>query len=133
MTTLTNLFSRIMLVASICVFAAASSINAQEIITNTRSEHSGDTARLIVNRSANFGINESINLFVDGIQIAVLGYNQSYDAPLTPGKHTLYISTAPETYPEGTPKRLAVTAKSGKTYTFTAVWRDDERAGLVPN
>src|SRR3954453_5334990 len=32
-----------------------------------------DNARLIVNRSADFGINESINLAIDGVPVAVLG------------------------------------------------------------
>ena len=120
-----------MLFAGICAFGVASSINAQEAIITANNEESGHTARLIVNRSANFGIYESINLFVDGTQVAVLSYNQSYDAPLPSGKHAFYISTTPETYPEGAPERLAVTAEPGKTYTFTAVWRDPERAGLV--
>jgi len=90
-------------------------------------------ARLIVNREANFGIHEALNLFVDGSEVAVIGYNDSYDAPLAPGEHVLSISTTPETYPEGTPKRLTITAQLGKTYTFTAVWPDPERAGLIEN
>lgn len=91
------------------------------------------TAHLIVNRSANFGIDESINLFVDGSEVAVLGYNESYDAPLATGKHVLSVSTTPQTFPEGAPKPLAIIAEPGKTYTFTAVWPDPERAGLVEN
>jgi hypothetical protein len=55
-----------------------------------------DNARLIVNRSADFGINESINLAIDGVQVAVLGVNQNYDVALPPGKHVLSISTNPK-------------------------------------
>jgi hypothetical protein len=87
-------------------------------------------ARLIVNRSADFGINESINLTVDGVQVAVLGINQNYDAALPPGKHVLSISTNPKTYGEDSPNQISVNAEPGETYTFEAVWDDSERASL---
>jgi hypothetical protein len=92
---------------------------------------SGDNARLIVTRSADFGINESINLSIDGVQVAVIGINQNYDAALPPGKHEVSITTNPKTYGEQSPYRVPVNAVPGKTYTFTAVWDDSERASLV--
>lgn len=92
---------------------------------------SADNARLIVNRSADFGVDESINLAVDGVQVAVLGINQNYDAALPPGKHVLSISTNPKTYGDDSPSQLSVNAERGKTYSFTAVWDDSERASLV--
>jgi hypothetical protein len=91
---------------------------------------SAGSARVIVNRSADFGGDESINLAVDGVQVAVLGINQSYDAALPPGKHVLSISTNPKTYGQDSPSQISVNAESGKTYTFTAVWDDSERASL---
>ena len=134
MKTLTNIFSRLILVASVCAFAAGNSIKAQEIITNSSRADSGAVARLIVNRAANFGVNESVDLLVDGKTVAVLGYNDSYDAPLTAGKHVLSIRTNPAAYPQAQqPKTVAITAEPGKTYTLTAVWPDTERAGLVAN
>jgi hypothetical protein len=92
---------------------------------------SGDNARLIVNRSADFGINESINLAIDGVRVADLGINQNYDAALPPGKHILSITTNPRTYGQDSPIQIPVNAEPGKTYTFTAVWDDSERASLV--
>src|ERR1700731_1090982 len=92
---------------------------------------SGDNARLIVNRSADFGINESINLAIDGVQVADLGINQNYDAALPPGKHVLSITTNPRTYGQDSPIQIPVNAEPGKTYTFTAVWDDSERASLI--
>jgi hypothetical protein len=88
-------------------------------------------ARLIVNRSADFGVNESINVAIDGVQVAVLGINQNYDAALPPGKHVVSITTNPKTYGEQSPYQVPVNATPGKTYTFTAVWDDSERASLV--
>jgi hypothetical protein len=129
MKTSTNIFSRLILVVSVCAFAAGNSITAQEVTTN-----SGKPARLVVNRSANFGVDESVDLLVDGKTVAVLAYNQSYDAPLSAGKHVLSISTNPKAYPQALkPQPLTLTVEPGKTYTFTAVWPDTERAGLVAN
>ena len=92
---------------------------------------SSDNARLIVNRSADFGLNESINLAIDGVQVAVLGVNQNYDVALPSGKHMLSITTNPKVYGDDSPSQVLVNAKPGKTYTFTAVWDDSERASLV--
>jgi hypothetical protein len=91
---------------------------------------SADNARLIVNRSADFGVDESINLAVDGVQVAVLGINQNYNAALPPGKHVLSVSTNPRTYGQDSPNQISVNVEPGKTYTFTAVWDDSESASL---
>jgi hypothetical protein len=113
-------------------FAASSPINAQRVITSSERTGSGEVARLIVNRAANFGVVDSINLFVDGSRVAVIGYNARYDAPLALGKHVLFLTTNPWP-PQTTPKRLVITAEPGKAYTFTADWPDSETAGLVPD
>ena len=112
--------SLVIMVALACSLAASARIQARP----------SDAARLIVNRSADFGVNESINLTVDGVQVAVLGINQNYDVALPPGKHVLSISTNPKTYPDQSPSRIPLNAEAGKTYTFTAVWDDSERASL---
>lgn len=104
---------------------------AQSVTADTATQApSADNARLIVNRSADFGGDESINLAVDGVQVAVLGINQNYDAALPPGKHVLSITTNPKTYGQDSPNPIPVNAEPGKTYTFTAVWDDSERASL---
>ena len=90
-----------------------------------------DNARLIVNRSADFGIEESINLAVDGVSVAVLGINAKYDAALPAGKHVVSITTNPRTSSDRSPNQISLNAEPGKTYAFTAVWDDSERASLV--
>jgi len=117
----------------ILIVVASALAAASPVKTNRAGVNSGDPARLIVKRSANFGVDESINLFVDGTKVGVVGHDDRYDAPLAPGNHVLSISTSPATFPEGAPKRLAITAEPGKTYTFTAVWSDPERAVLIEN
>jgi hypothetical protein len=113
--------SKLIIAAIACGFVASTPIQGM----------AHDNARLIINRSADFGINESINLTIDGVQVAVLGINQNYDAALPPGKHVVSITTNPKTYPEQAPAYFPVNAEPSKTYTFTAVWDDSERASLV--
>src|ERR1700736_6447107 len=79
-----------------------------------------DNARLVVNRAANFGILESVTVFVDGVQVAELELSQSYDAVLPPGQHLVSISMNPKM--EGQkPTQRQVDAKPGKLYAFRAV------------
>jgi hypothetical protein len=104
-------------------------IPAQEAKSDSASPGSGDNARLVVNRAANFGILESVTVFVDGVQVAELELSQSYDAVLPPGQHLLSISMNPKT--EGQkPTQRQVDAKPGKTYAFRAVWRSAGYASL---
>jgi hypothetical protein len=110
-------------------FAASLPMQAQEAKSRSATANSYDNARLVVARAANFGTLESVNLFVDGVQVADLGLNESYDAVLPPGRHVLSISTNPYNYvPRPTQRR--VNAQPGQTYAFTAVWTDSERATL---
>jgi hypothetical protein len=128
-----KILSSFMLVATVCTFVTGSPIKAQEVNTNSSRANSGEAARLIVNRGANFGNDESVNLLVDGKTVAVLAYNENYDAPLSAGKHVLSIVTEPNNYSRQPQKPVMITAKAGETYTFTAVWPNSERAGLVAN
>jgi hypothetical protein len=119
MKTKTKLFT--IMIAIACGFAGGTMIQASP----------AGAAGLVVKRSAGFGVNESVNLAIDGVEVAVLGINQSYRTALPAGKHILSITTNPKIYGEQSPDRITVNAKPGKTYTFTAVWGDSERASLV--
>jgi len=121
---------KLVMIAIACSFAGSTPIQAKEAKANAASAHSGDNARLVVTRAANFGTFEYVNLFIDGAQVANLGVNQSYDAVLRPGRHVLSMSTSPEAYSHTTPTQLRLNAKPGQTYVFTAVWNDFERASL---
>ena len=120
---------RLIMVAIACSFAASPPIQAQETKSTSTSASFRDNARLVVIRAANFAILESINVFVDGVQVAELALSQSYDAVLPPGEHVLSISINPKTYGQR-PTQRRVTAKPGQTYAFTAVWRSAEYASL---
>jgi hypothetical protein len=69
-------------------------------------------------------------LFVDGVHVADLGVDQSYDAVLPPGRHVLSVSTTPQVYRHTLPTQRRVNAKPGETYAFTAFWKNTDRAYL---
>jgi hypothetical protein len=129
MKTFRYVFGKLIILAIACSFAASTTTQGREAKSDPASAGSNDHARLVVNRAANFGILESVNVFVDGVQVAELELGQSYDAVLPPGEHVLSISINPKTYGRR-PTQRRVTAKPGQIYTFTAVWRSAEYASL---
>ena len=120
---------KLILLAIACSVVASPLIQAQEAASKSGSAVSSDNARLVVSRAANFGILESVNVFVDGVQVAELELSQSYDAVLPPGEHVLSISINPKADGQR-PTQRRVNAKPGETYAFTAVWRSAEYASL---
>ena len=117
---------KLVMIAIACSFAASTVIQAQEPKENSVS---GDNARLVVTRAPNFGTLEFVNLFVDGVQVADLGFNQKYDAILSPGQHVVSMTTNPD-IDANTPSPIYVSARPGQTYAFTAVWKDAEDVSL---
>src|SRR2546423_10592677 len=121
---------KLIMVAVAFSFAASTPIQARGARSNSASARSEDDARLVVTREANFGTFEFLNLFVDGVHVADLGFNQSYDAVLPAGQHDLSVTTTPQTYMYEPPTHRRVNARPGKTYAFTAFWRNSDQAYL---
>ena len=121
--------TKLVIVAIAWSFAAAASIQARQPSSSSGSIGS-DNAYLIVNRAANFGTRESINLSVDGVQVAVIGLNGSYEGVLRPGKHVLSMTTNPQTQGLTRLTQRTLDAQPGKTYAFTALWDDSYNASL---
>jgi len=110
------------MVAIACSFAASTPIQAQQ-----------DDARLVVSRSANFGTFQYLILYVDGVHVADLGVNQSYEAVLPRGQHVLSVTTTPQAYRSAPPTQRRVNAEPGETYAFTAFWKNFDEAYLEKN
>jgi hypothetical protein len=121
------------MVAIACTFAASTPIQARGAKSNSVSARSEDDARLVVTREASFGTFQYLNLFVDGVHVADLGLNQSYDAVLPPGQHVLSVSTTPQIYMNEPPTHRRVNARPGETYAFTAFWKNSDQAYLERN
>jgi hypothetical protein len=113
---------KLIMVAIACSFAASTTIQAQQ-----------DDARLVVSRSANFGTFQYLILYVDGVHVADLGVNQSYEAVLPPGQHVLSVTTTPQAYRSAPPTQRRVNAAPGETYAFTAFWKNFDEAYLEKN
>ena len=116
---------KLIMIAIACSFAASTPLQAGEARLNSASARSEDDARLIVARGANFGTVENLNLFVDGVQVANLGFLRSYEAVLPPGRHVLSVTPSLEFC-----THTIVNAKPGRTYAFTAFWESYDRVYL---
>src|SRR6202011_2092378 len=117
-----------------CSFAAGSITEAGPFSSTTSVSLSRaaitDNARLSLRRSADFGTDIYLTLFVDGINIATLGQNEGYEATVRPGRHVLSVRTTPNPYGKTVFSSSDVTMKGGQTYAFTAVWGEPDRATL---
>ena len=122
-----------MMVAIACSFAASTPIQARVARSNSASARSEDDARLVVTRAANFGTFQYLILFVDGVHVADLGVDQSYEGVLPPGPHVLSVSTTPQGYRRILPTQRRVNAEPDKTYAFTAFWENSYQAYLERN
>ena len=121
---------KLIIVAMACSFAASTPVQARVARSNSALARSEDDARLVVTRSANFGTFQYLILFVDGVHVANLGLDQSYEAVLPPGQHVVSVSTTPQIYRYEPPTQRGVNARPGKTYAFTAFWKNSYQAYL---
>src|SRR6266542_2184300 len=116
---------KLIMIAIACSFAASTPLQAREARSNSASARSEDYARLIVARQASFGTLENLNLFVDGVLVANLGYLRTYETVLPPGRHVLTVTPSLEYC-----THTIVNAKPGRTYAFTAFWESYGRVRL---
>ena len=130
---LNHVLRKLIMAAIACSFAASTPIQARVARSNSAVARSEDDARLVVTRSANFGTFQYLILFVDGVHVADLGLDRSYEAVLPPGQHVLSVSTTPQGYRRTPTTRRRVNAEPGETYAFTAFWKNSDQAYLEKN
>ena len=82
---------------------------------------SKNVGRLTIDRAANFGSDLSLNVSIDGAQVASLVEGRSYNGTLSPRQHVISLTVTPTRGRPPTTKRLTVQA--GQTYSFTAMWK----------
>ena len=78
-----------------------------------------NSARLLVNRVANFGSGLSLVLSVDGKDVGSFTEGRNYSGYLSAGQHVLIARVNPNLTDAG-PARKTLTVKAGQTYSFTA-------------
>src|SRR5262245_43064624 len=74
--------------------------------------------RLIIKRAPNLGPT-IVGIKIDGKDVDKLGFNRTYDAPISAGSHVL--TTWPVVSLDGArPVDMQINVEAGKTYTYTA-------------
>ena len=78
-----------------------------------------NSARLLVNRVANFGSDLSLVLSVDGKDVGSFTEGRNYSGYLPAGQHVITARCDPNMIGAG-PARKTLNVKAGQTYSFTA-------------
>ena len=78
-----------------------------------------NSARLLVNRVANFGSNLVLILSVDGKDVGNFTEGRSYSGYLSAGQHVITARVDPN-MTGAQPARKTLNVKAGQTYSFTA-------------
>ena len=78
-----------------------------------------NSARLLVNRVANFGSDLVLVVSVDGKDVGNFTEGRSYSGYLSAGQHTITARVDPNQTGAG-PARKTLNVKAGQTYSFTA-------------
>jgi hypothetical protein len=78
-----------------------------------------NSARLLVNRVANFGSDLVLVLSVDGKDVGNFTEGRSYSGYLSAGQHTITARVDPNQTGAG-PARKTLNVQAGQTYSFTA-------------
>jgi hypothetical protein len=105
-----------LIVAFACaIFASGTQMQAQE---------RANGARLIVERTANFGTYYILRVEIDGRTVANVPRGQRYDGFMPAGDHVLTISSYPNPYHRW-PTSMRLKVRPGANYVFTAAWEAD--------
>jgi hypothetical protein len=115
----TNLLGRACFVLAllVAIFFASGEIKAS-------SSSSSKGARLIVQRTPNFGTNLIVQLSIDGKRVANIPRNQHYGGIISAGRHLLMVRAMPN-IESRRPTSMRLTIRSGQVYIFTAMWEHD--------
>jgi hypothetical protein len=98
---------------------SSTSASVQPASTGATSKNAGT---VIVQRAANMGTDLTLNVWLDGKQVAALGIGQTYTGSVSAGPHKISALVIPNR--DGlNPTRKALTVKAGQTYNFTAMWK----------
>src|SRR5258707_4468116 len=130
---LRHVSGKLIIAAVACSFAASTPVQGRVARSKSALARSEAEARLVVTRSANFGTFQYLILFVDGVHVANLGLDQSYEAVLPPGQHVLSVTTTPQAYTHTPPTGRRVNLEPGATNAFTASWKNSYQAYLERN
>lgn len=87
----------------------------------TRSELMGNSG-LSIYRVADYGHQNGLSLYIDGIPITTLARGEGYRAIVRPGRHILTVANTPSPYGKTRFTNRTINFAPGQNYAFTAIW-----------
>ena len=109
-------------IGDLLIIALASfTFSACETSNTGMAAPSGNAAHMIIRRAANFGDRLTLNVAIDGKQVAAVVMGRSYHGTVPAGQHTITLNVTPNRGRFGTTTQH-LTLQAGQTYSFTAMW-----------
>lgn len=124
-------FSSVKLFIIAIAFSFAASATTQAGAIAREDARIADNSRLVIRRAADFGTDIYLKLFIDGIPVTGLAINEGYEALVRPGRHVLSIATVPSFDDKTKFTYHPVTMERGRSYAYTALWVETDRAVLI--
>jgi len=108
------------------VFAAinlvpAAALHAGSGYDYSRSQLMGNSG-LTIFREADYGNENGLSIYLDGVPITTLSRGEGYRAIVRPGRHVLTISNTPSPYGKTKFTNKTIHLAAGQNYAFTAIW-----------
>ena len=83
-------------------------------------QETGGSARVTIKRIPNLGNHVFVNVYLDGQPIGTIGFGHNYERLVPTGHHVLAVRNTPRATTT-TAQAITLNARSGETYTFTAM------------
>ena len=87
----------------------------------SRSQLMGNSG-LTIFREADYGNQNGLSIYLDGIPITTLSRGEGYRAIVRPGRHRLTVTNTPSPYGRTRFTHRMVDLAPGQNYAFTAIW-----------
>ena len=101
--------------------AFAATVNAGSAYDYSRGELMGNSG-LQIFRVADYGYQNGLSIYLDGIPITTLARGEGYRAIVRPGRHLITLMNTPSPYGKTKFTTRTLDLAPGQNYAFTAVW-----------
>ena len=109
----------------VCLFAVAIlgvvSAHAGAGYKYSRGELLGNSG-LAIFREADYGFQNGLSIYLDGVPITILARGEGYRAIVRPGRHLLTVMNTPSPYGKTKFTNRTIDLAPGQNYAFTAIW-----------
>ena len=108
-------------IVSLAIFTGCGTTSTVSSSTTASAAPTGKAAHLTIFRAPNFGTLHTLNIYIDGKNVANVVRGGQYDGSLTPGSHVVSVTVDSSNDPSAGVKKTIV-AQKGQTYSYTASW-----------